>query len=129
VSAPLPRAVTFLDLFEGLGTLDLAYRAEAAALDDRDVAMTGFVVAAHERVDRYVLVETPGACPDCSPIPVAAVTLEWRDAPPDLGKRATPALVEGRLGVGFAIDADGHASFLRLRDARVTPLPTPTPAS
>jgi hypothetical protein len=58
-------------------------------------------------------------CGDCTPVPVAAVALDWSGTRP-----ATPGgvVVHGRLGVGFARDGDGTESFLRLTDARVTPL-------
>jgi hypothetical protein len=115
--------MTFEDLFEGLGTPGLAYRESAATLDGRRVAIPGFVVEVHGRDDRFLLVGTPGACPDCSAVPVPAVTLpELRTLPSDLA--GSLVVVDGCLGVGFAVDEAGEASFLRLRDVRILLTPS-----
>ena len=110
----------FDDLFEGRGTAALGYRASAAGLDGHGVAMDGFVVPVHGREDRFLLVDAPGACPDCSPVPVPAVALPGlHELPGALAAGETRVILSGRLGVGFAIDAGGEASYLRLHDARL----------
>ena len=114
-----PVRVAFGDLFDGLGTPELAYRAAAAALDGRDVAVSGFVVEVHGRTDRFLLVDAPGACPHCSATPVPAVTLPELDQVPSGVVGQAPVVVVGRLGVGFEVDAEGEASFLRLRAVRI----------
>lgn len=67
---------------------------------------------------RYALVDTPGVCPDCAAVPVAAIHLPDFRVSPGL-KLAQPVRLRGRLSYGFAIADDGYASFLRLEDARV----------
>ena len=117
-SEPLP--IAFGDLFDGLGTPELGYRPGASALDGRRVAVRGYVVPVHGRSDRFLLVDAPGACPDCSPVPVPALSLgELSSIPARGGGEPTAVTIEGRLGVGYEVDADGEASFLRLREARV----------
>ena len=113
---PLP--IAFVDLFDGLGTPELGYRSTAAALDGQHVAIRGYVVPAHGRSDRFLLVDAPGACPDCSPAPVPAVTLAGRPTP---SADVDAVTIEGRLGVGYEVDADGEASFVRLSEIRVRP--------
>jgi hypothetical protein len=119
VSGKSPRPVGFDELFEGLGTPDLAYRAAAQALDCARVTLAGFVVPVHGREDRFLLVDAPGACPDCSPSPVPAITLPGLRGRPSAATREARVVLCGRLEVGFAIGADGDASYLRLRDARL----------
>lgn len=117
MTSPVP--IAFADLFDGLGTPDLAYR-DAAALDGRRVSLAGFIGEVHGRADRFLLVDAPGACPDCSALPVPAVTLpEVRALPAHVAAGCTAVVVDGRLGVGFEVDAAGEASFLRLRDVRI----------
>jgi len=117
-----PVPIAFADLFDGLGTLDLAYRAAGAALHGRRVTLPGFIGEAHGRTDRFLLVDAPGACPECSPLPVPAVTLpELRRLPADVVAGRTAVIVDGRLGVGFEVDAAGEASFLRLSGVRILP--------
>lgn len=110
--------VGFDDLFTGRGGDALAFSARAATLSGGEVEIRGFLVPLHAEPGRFALVDTPGACPDCAPAPVAAVHL------PDFRARAgltlaQPVRLRGRLSYGFAIAADGYASFLRLEDARV----------
>jgi hypothetical protein len=108
--------IAFDDLFTGRGSDALAFSARAEALSGADVEIRGFLVPLHADPRRFALVDTPGACPDCAPAPVAAVHL------PDFRARARPGPVRlrGRLSYGFAIAADGYASFLRLEGARVS---------
>lgn len=104
----------FSDLFEGLG-----YSARCAGLSGAEVEITGFISETHDGRSQ-LLVSEPGGCPDCSPVPVEAITLpSFRiDAP----KGAVT--LRGVLSYGFFIDGDGTGSFLRLEGARlVTGLP------
>jgi hypothetical protein len=107
--------IGFDDLFTGRGSEALAFSPRAEDLSGADVEIGGFLVPMHASPGRYALVDTPGACPDCAPAPVAALHL------PDFRARAKagPVRLRGRLSYGFAIAADGYASFLRLEDARV----------
>jgi hypothetical protein len=110
--------IDFTDLFDRLGTADLGYSKLAESLSGTEVEIAGFLVATHEGADRIVLTDDPGACPDCAPAPVPAVHLPgFTVRVPRAGARAVR--VRGRLSYGFAIAADGYASFLRLEDARL----------
>jgi hypothetical protein len=103
------------DLFEGLG-----YSARCQVLSGREVEIAGFVIDSHDGRSQ-LLVSDPGGCPDCSPVPVAAINLpEFRIANP-----GGPVTLRGMLSYGFVIDGEGRASFLRLEKARLaTGLPT-----
>ena len=105
----------FPDLFEGSG-----YGARCAELPGSEVEIAGFVVDSHDGTVR-MLVPQPGGCPDCSPVPIPAITLPaFR-----LANAKGPVTLRGVLSFGFMVDAHGNASFLRLEKARVaTGLPT-----
>jgi hypothetical protein len=110
--------IGFDDLFTGRGGESLGYSPRAEALSGTDVEIGGFLVPLHDEPVRFALVDTPGACPDCAPVPIATVHLPGfrAGAAPE---PAQPVRLRGRLSYGFAIAADGYASFLRLEDARV----------
>jgi hypothetical protein len=110
--------IGFDDLFAGRGTDGLAYSARTETLSGAEVEIRGFLVPLHADPDRFALVDTPGACPDCAPAPVAAVLLPDFTVGPGT-KPAQPVRLRGRLSYGFAIAADGSASFLRLEGARI----------
>src|SRR5262245_12380751 len=112
--------IGFDDLFTGRGSDGLAFSARAEELSGGEVEIGGFLVPLHAEPARFALVETPGACPDCCPVPVATVHLPGFRAGAGLGL-AQPVRLRGRLSYGFAIAADGYASLLRLEDARVVP--------
>ena len=105
----------FSDLFEGLG-----YSARCAGLSGTRVEIAGFVAESHDG-GVQMLVSEPGGCPDCSPVPVPAITLPaFR-----LENAKGPVMLSGVLAYGFLVDEQGRASFLRLEKARVaTGLPT-----
>ena len=105
----------FSDLFEGLG-----YSARSAQLSGTEVEIAGFVVESHDGGVR-MLVSQQGGCPDCSPVPVPAITLTaFR-----LENAKGSVMLSGVLSYGFRVDEQGRASFLRLENARVaTGLPT-----
>jgi hypothetical protein len=108
--------IDFADLFDRIGTADLGYSPLAASLSGTEVEIAGFLVATHEGPGPLVLTDDPGACPDCAPAPVAAVHLPGFAV---RRPRAGAVRLRGRLSYGFAIAADGYASFLRLEGARV----------
>jgi hypothetical protein len=112
-SAPL--ALCFEDLFEHLGTLDLRYSAAARELSGRDVVIEGYLARAHGPHPHWSLVDQPGACPDCSPVP--AISLPGASAPLLAGDDGR-VRVRGRLDFGLRI-ADGIASMLRIEQAAV----------
>lgn len=109
--------VAFDDLFTGRGSDELGFSERAATLSGTEVEIQGFLVPLHEG-GRYALVDTPGACPDCAPVPVAAIQLPgFRAGAGATG--ASPVRLRGRLSYGFAIAKDGSASFLRIEGARI----------
>jgi len=110
--------VGFDDLFTGRGSDELAFSERAAALSGADVEIRGWLVPLHGEGGRYALVDTPGACPDCAPVPVAAVQLPGFRAGAGV-TTASPVRLRGRLSYGYARAADGSGSFLRLESARV----------
>lgn len=114
-------AVTFADLFDGLGSFDLDYSAAAQELSGRRIAISGYLSRTHGPAPVFLLVDQPGLCPDCSPVPAAAITLPGLAAFPHA--EDVPVRFAGRLDFGFRID-DGTASFLRLEAA--TPVATET---
>lgn len=105
--------IGFDDLFAGRGSAELAFSERAAALSGTEVEIRGFLVPLH--TGRFALVDTPGACPDCAPAPVAAIHLPGFRAAPT----ASAVRLRGRLAYGFEIAADGAASFLRIENARI----------
>ena len=116
----LPRPLGFADLFDHLGTDDLRYSPAAQALSGSKIVIEGFLAHAHGPRPAMLLVDQPGLCPDCSPVPAAVITL--CGAQLQLQECAErPVRVIGRLDYGFRIDA-GVASFLRIEQAAVFPL-------
>ena len=105
----------FSDLFENLG-----YSARCAEFSGAEVEIAGFVAESHDG-NVQMLVAQPGGCPDCSPVPVPAITLPaFR-----LENAKGPVMLRGVLSYGFLVDARGNASLLRLEKARLaTGLPT-----
>ena len=105
----------FSDLFVGLG-----YTARCAELSGAEVEIAGWIAESHDG-SGMLLVAEQGACPDCSPEPVAAITLPGFR----MDAQAHPVKLRGTLSYGFAVDAAGMASMLRLENARLaTGLPT-----
>jgi hypothetical protein len=114
------KRVRFTDLFQGLDdAAALAFNPRAADFSGQDVEIRGYLSPLHDG-ERYVLVNATGECPDCGP--VASIHLpDFRPAARPDG--AAAVRLRGRLEYGFAIAADGYASFLRLQAAQlVTPL-------
>jgi hypothetical protein len=108
----------FSDLFEGLGSENLRYSERCSLYANKDIELRGWLNQAHDGSKVVMLVDRAGACPDCSPAPVAAVLLPGFK----VGKKAGGAVtLRGRLSYGFAV-RDGVASCLRLERARVSTL-------
>jgi hypothetical protein len=114
-----PLAVSFADLFDHIGTLDIRYSDEARALSGRAVVIEGYLSRAHGPHSTVSLVDQPGLCPDCSPVPAAVIALPGVHAPMQEGDGAVR--VAGRLDYGLRI-ADGVASLLRIESATLLPL-------
>jgi hypothetical protein len=105
-------------LFERRGTDDLGYMVDLCeALTGTWVQLSVFVARTHDDT-RWMAVDHAGACPDCSPTPVAAIQLPGFDMPHD-GTTGSKLLLRGRLSYGFLVGADGYASFLRLEQAHL----------
>ncbi len=116
----MPLALGFPDLFDHLGTDDLRYSDQAKTHSGRDIVIEGFLSHAHGPRAGMLLVDQPGLCPDCSPVPAPAIALLGMSSVPQEGE-ARPVRVFGRLDFGFRIDA-GVASFLRIEGAAVETL-------
>ena len=105
--------LSFSDLFDENG-----YRGGCGQWSGQEVEISGYLNATHDGAAR-MLVSVPGACPDCSPVPVAAIDL------PGFEGEASEARVtmRGMLSYGFAVDEKGNASFLRIERASLQPEP------
>lgn len=106
----------FSELFEGLGTANLAYGAACARHSGEEVELRGWLAQAHDGSRTVMLVSRPGDCPDCSGTPVAAVVLPGFKLPRHAAGAVT---LRGRLAFGLSIQ-NGIASHLRLERARVS---------
>jgi len=118
--AEAPLALTFSDLFEQRGTLDVRYSAAVQALAGREIEIEGFLSRSHGPQPALSLVDQPGVCPDCSPVPAAVVALPGARASV-LAKGDIAVRAVGRLEYGFRIDA-GVASILRIEEAVILPV-------
>lgn len=109
--------IEFADLFDGLGSTELAYGKRAAELSGATVSIRGYVITPHQDLGAQacLLVDAQGTCPDCAPVPVPAIHLPGFRA--GAARSAQAVRLRGRLSYGFAVAADGYASFLRLEDA------------
>lgn len=116
----MPLALGFADLFDHLGTDELRYSEVAKTLSGRDIAIEGFLSHQHGPSPSVLLVDQPGLCPDCSPVPTPAISLLGAAPVPQEGEPQAVRVV-GRLDYGFRID-DGVASFLRIENAAVEPV-------
>ncbi len=105
------------DLFEGLGSSSLTYGPACRTLHGQRLTVRARLTRSHDGA-QWLAVQEAGVCPDCSPTPVAVLQLEGLALPDDF---SSPDLLrlQGRLSYGFAIDARGNASFLRLESAQL----------
>src|SRR5262245_24693211 len=95
-----PLAVSFVDLFDHLGTLDIRYSDAARELSGRAVVIEGFLSRSHGPHSTVSLVDQPGLCPDCSPVPAAVIALPGVCA---LHEGDGAVRVAGRLDYGLRI--------------------------
>jgi hypothetical protein len=123
VEAPAGQAVAMDELFDDIGTERLRYSARCCALNGAWVQFEAHVARTHDD-SGWLVVDQAGACPDCSPVPVAALQLPGF-APGEDITAERPLTLRGRLSYGFAVDGQGNASFLRLEDAQVVHTDTP----
>jgi hypothetical protein len=112
-----PLAIRFADLFDHLGTADLSYSAAARDLSGREVVIEGYLSHTHGPHHALSLVDQPGVCPDCAPVPAAVIALPGAHT---LHHGHGNALIRvmGRLDYGFRIDGD-FASMLRIEGAKL----------
>ena len=110
-------SLTLEALFDDIGTERLRYSARCSHLTGGWVQFQAHVSRSHDD-SRWLAVDQAGACPDCSPVPVAALQLPDFELPPTRDLSA-PLTLRGRLSYGFEVDAAGNASFLRLEQAQV----------
>ena len=118
--AEAPLALTFSDLFEQLGTFDVRYSAAVQALAGRRIMIEGFLSRSHGPQPAFSLVDQPGVCPDCSPVPAAVIALPGARASV-LAEGDSAVRAVGCLDYGFRIDA-GIASVLRIEGAVLLPV-------
>lgn len=111
--------LSFDDLFDARGTAAMRLGELAGRLDGQPAEIAGVLVATHGDAQRLLLADGDG-CPDCAPVPVAAIFLpDLRAVPAGIVPGRTPVVARGRLRVGFHVDADQYASFVRLEDATI----------
>ena len=110
--------ITFRDLFDHIGTERMTFSQRAEAISGQAVELRGYLVAMHSDSRQVTLAGTPGVCPDCADKPVAYVHLPGYEAGARLFS-AQAVRLKGRLSYGFAVAAEGYATFLRLEDARI----------
>src|SRR4051794_19929895 len=97
LAAPAPLVLAFADLFDHLGTSDVRYGAGLAALHGREIAIDGFLAHSHVPGGSLSLVDQPGLCPDCSPVPAATIALPGARAPLNADAGHGAVRVTGRL--------------------------------
>ncbi len=113
------QSVSFRDLFDHLGSEGMTFSRRAEALSGEEVEIRGYLVAMHSDPRQVVLSGEAGVCPDCAERPVPYVHLPGYD--PGAGLFAPQAVrLMGRLSYGFAVAAEGYATFLRLENASVS---------
>ncbi len=108
--------ISFSDLFDARGTGDIAFSAAAGAMSGREIVIEGYLAHAHGPGAAVSLVDEPGACPDCSAVPVAVIALPDLRLVPREGEGTV--CVAGRLEFGLRI-VNGTASMLRIEQARI----------
>jgi len=112
------QSVSFRDLFDHIGTQRMTFSKRAEALSGQEVELRGYLVAMHADPRQVTLAGEAGVCPDCAERPVAYVHLPGFS--PGSGLFSPQAVrLQGRLSYGFAVAAEGYATFLRLEHASV----------
>jgi hypothetical protein len=110
--------ISFRDLFDYIGTERMTFSKRAESLSGKDVELRGYVVAMHSDERQITLAGEAGVCPDCAEKPVPYVHLPGFSPGGDLFSPQAVRL-KGRLSYGFAVAAEGFATFLRLENAAV----------
>lgn len=112
------QTISFRDLFDYIGTERMTFSKRAEALSGEEVELRGYLVAMHSDERQITLAGEAGVCPDCAAKPVAYVHLPGFS--PGAGLFSPQAVrLKGRLSYGFAVAAEGYATFLRLENASV----------
>ena len=109
----------FRDLFDHIGTQRMGFSKRAEALSGEEIEIRGYLVAMHSDPRQIVLAAEAEVCPDCAADPIPYVNLPGFSPG---GQLFSPQAVrlKGKLAYGFAVAAEGYASFLRLQNASVT---------
>lgn len=110
--------ISFRDLYDHIGTGRMTFSKRAEALSGKDVELRGYLVAMHSDARQITLAGEAGVCPDCAEKPVPYVHLPGFSPGGDLFSPQAVRL-KGRLSYGFAVAAEGFATFLRLENATV----------
>jgi hypothetical protein len=110
--------ISFRDLFDYIGTERMTFSKRAESLSGKDVELRGYLVAMHSDERQITLAGEAGVCPDCAEKPVPYVHLPGFSPGGDLFSPQAVRL-KGRLSYGFAVAAEGFATFLRLENAAV----------
>ena len=112
------QTISFRDLFDHIGTERMTFSKRAGALSGEEVELRGYLAAMHSDERQITLAGEAGVCPDCAEKPVAYVHLPGFSPGGDLFSPQAVRL-KGCLSYGFAIAAEGYATFLRLEGASV----------
>jgi len=110
--------ISFRDLFDYIGTGRMTFSKRAEVLSGKEVELRGYLVAMHSDDRQITLAGEAGVCPDCAEKPVPYVHLPGFSPGGDLFSPQAVRL-KGRLSYGFAVAAEGFATFLRLENASV----------
>jgi hypothetical protein len=110
--------ISFRDLFDHVGTGRMTFSKRAEVLSGKEVELRGYLVAMHSDERQITLAGEAGVCPDCAEKPVPYVHLPGFSPGGDLFSPQAVRL-KGRLSYGFAVAAEGFATFLRLENASV----------
>ncbi|TSA17292.1 MAG: hypothetical protein D4R74_02895 [Betaproteobacteria bacterium] len=112
------QSITFRDLFDHIGSQRMTFSKRAELLSGQEVELRGYLAAMHADPRQITLAGEAGVCPDCADKPVAYVHLPG--FVPGAGLFSPQAVrLTGSLSYGFAIVAEGYATFLRLENASV----------
>ena len=112
------QTISLRELFDHIGTQRMTFSKRAEVLSGEEVEMRGYLVAMHSDARQITLAGEAGVCPDCAEKPVPYVHLPGFSPGGNLFSPQAVRL-KGRLSYGFAVAAEGFATFLRLENASV----------